>query len=129
MPELPEVETIVRDIGPYLTGRTLRNPQLHKTDVLRGISRRRLISSLDGQRVEHVSRRAKHAVLLLRNGLRLIIQPRMTGTLIVYDRTLRAAEQRYAVLEMKVGRRETFVYRDVRRLGTIHLLQEKAWLS
>ncbi len=129
MPELPEVETIVRDIAPRLTGRTLRNPQLHKTDVLRGISRRRFINCLDGQRVKCVSRRAKHAVLLLHNGLRLIIQPRMTGMLIVYDRSLLAAEQRYAVLEMKVGRRETFVYRDVRRLGTIHLLQEKAWLS
>jgi formamidopyrimidine-DNA glycosylase len=129
VPELPEVETIVRDITPHLTGRTLRNPQLHKTDVLRGISRRRFINSLDGQRVERVSRRAKHAVLLLGNGLRLIIQPRMTGTLIVYDRSLRTAERRYAVLEIKVGRRGTFVYRDVRRLGTIHLLQEKAWLS
>jgi len=129
VPELPEVETIVRDIAPHLTGRTLRNPQLHKTDVLRGVSPRRFIKALDGQRVEGVSRRAKHAVLLLHNGLRLIIQPRMTGTLIVYDRRLREAERRHAVLEVKVGRRETLVYRDVRRLGTISLLQEKAWLA
>ncbi len=111
MPELPEVETIVRDLSPRLSGRTLRNPRLHKSDVLRRVSKRRLLDSLEGSRVHNVSRRAKHVVVLLRGGLRLIIQPRMTGNLIVYDRALTDHERRYAVLEARVGRKDVLVYR------------------
>ncbi len=127
MPELPEVETIVRGLRPRLTGRTLRHPRLHKTDVLRGVSRRRLLATLAGNRIERVERRAKHVVFLLSTGHRLVIQPRMTGALIVYDRRLRQAERRYAVLEASLGGGARFVFRDVRRLGTIWLLDERGW--
>jgi formamidopyrimidine-DNA glycosylase len=127
VPELPEVETIVRDLAKRLEGRTLRNPKLHKSDVLRRVSKRRLLSSIEGQQVTRVSRRAKHAVILLGSGQRLIIQPRMTGTLIVYDRPITAEQRRYAVLEATIGRTGTFVYRDVRRLGNILLLKEREW--
>jgi formamidopyrimidine-DNA glycosylase len=127
VPELPEVETIVRDLAQRLEGRTLKDPKLHKTDVLRRVSKRRLLNSLDGQRVKAVSRRAKHAVVLLQNGLRLVIQPRMTGRLMVYDRPPDEAESRHVVLEARVGRRGRFLYHDVRRLGTIWLLKDREW--
>lgn len=129
MPELPEVETIVRDLAPLLAGRTFRQPQLHKSDVLRGVSRRRLLLTLDGNRVERLTRRAKHVVFLLASGHRMVIQLRMTGSLVVHRRPLRAAERRYAVLEVGLagGGGERLVFRDVRRLGTIHLLDERAW--
>src|SRR5437773_7619959 len=48
-----------------------------------------------GNTVEEVSRRAKHAVLRLRSGHRLVVQPRMTGSLIVHDRPLTKDESRY----------------------------------
>ena len=127
MPELPEVETIVRDLRPRLVGRTLRYPRLYHRDVLRRVSVHRLLAALRGARVEGVERRAKHAVFLLHSGLRLVIQPRMTGSLLVYRRRLREAERRYAVLEASLGRGERFVFRDVRRLGTIHLLDATQW--
>ena len=127
MPELPEVETIVRDLAPRLTRRILRDPKLYKSDVLRRVSKRRLLSSMDGQRVSSVSRRAKHLVMLLGNGLRLVIQPRMTGTIIAYDHSLTESEKRYAVLEVRVGRKTRLVYRDVRRLGTVWLLKQGEW--
>lgn len=127
MPELPEVETIVRDLRPRLVGRTLRYPRLYHTDVLRRVTERRLMAALRNARVEAVERRAKHAVFLLHTGLRLVIQPRMTGSLIVYARRLRADERRYAVLEASLGRGDRFVFRDVRRLGTIHLLDGAQW--
>jgi len=51
----------------------------------------------------------------------------MTGSLIVYDRRLTAGERQYAVLRVAVGRGAQLVYRDVRRLGTIWLLDEVGW--
>ena len=127
MPELPEVETIVRDLSPRLRGRPLRNPQLFKTDVLRGISATRFLSVLRNNRVEDVTRRAKHVVILLASGERMVVQPRMTGALIVYDHRLREDERRYVVLRAALGNGSILVYRDVRRLGTITLLDEPRW--
>jgi formamidopyrimidine-DNA glycosylase len=127
VPELPEVETIVRDLQPRLTGRAFRAPRLSHTDVLYHVSRRRLLQTIARNRIEQVSRRAKHVVVRLASGHRLIIQPGMTGNLLVYDRPLTRVERRYAVLRAGLGNGTTFVYRDVRRLGTLLLLDEPAW--
>ena len=129
MPELPEVETIVRDVTPRLVGRRIRTARLTKSDVLRRVSRRRLVETLTGNTVVHAHRRAKHAVFLLKSGHRLVVQPRMTGSLIVYDRPLTVEEARYAVLTCTLVGGHHFVYRDVRRLGTVWLLDERGWAS
>ncbi|HWW54665.1 MAG TPA: DNA-formamidopyrimidine glycosylase family protein, partial [Acidimicrobiales bacterium] len=62
MPELPEVETIVRELRPRLVGRSLHDVALSHDDVLRGVTRRRLLRGLEGASVRGLGRRAKHAV-------------------------------------------------------------------
>ena len=126
MPELPEVETIVRDIRPALVGRTLGRVSLSHDDILRGVSRRRLLRDLPGSTVESVFRRAKHAVLDF-GERRLVVQPGMTGSLIVYDRPLEPDEARYAVLRAQLDDGRELVYRDVRRIGKLRLLDPKTW--
>lgn len=126
MPELPEVETIVRDLRPALTGRRIIRAWLSHDDVLRGVTRRTLVGRLGGATIHAVSRRAKHAVLEL-GDRRLIIQPGMTGSLQVHDHDLTPDEQRYAVLRAPLDDGRTLVYRDVRRLGTLLLLDDRAW--
>jgi formamidopyrimidine-DNA glycosylase len=126
MPELPEVETIVRDIRPALVGRTLGRVSLSHDDILRGVSRRRLLSSLSGATVREVFRRAKHAVLDL-GERRLVVQPGMTGSLIVYRRPLSAEQRRYAVLRASLDNGRELVYRDIRRIGKLLLLDAKGW--
>ena len=129
MPELPEVETIVRDLAPRLEGCRIAHVHLRKTDVLRQVSKSRLIKTLTGNTIEQVSRRAKHAVFRLSSSNRMIIQPRMTGSFLVHDRPLTRAELKYAVLLCTLSDDRVFVYRDVRRLGTIWLLDEEGWIG
>ena len=126
MPELPEVETIVRDIRPALLGRRLYRVRLSHDDVLRGVTRRRLLRQLPGTTVGAVFRRAKHAVLDL-GERRLVVQPGMTGSLMVHDRPLTPDEERYAVLRASLDDGRELVYRDVRRLGTLLLLDPRGW--
>jgi formamidopyrimidine-DNA glycosylase len=126
MPELPEVETIVRDIRSALTGRRIVQASLSHDDVLRGTSRRRLLRRLTGATIRRVFRRAKHAVLELDSG-RLVIQPGMTGSLMVHRRGLTPDQAKYAVLRAKLDNGRELVYDDVRRLGTILLLDDKQW--
>jgi formamidopyrimidine-DNA glycosylase len=73
-----------------------------------------------------VFRRAKHAVLEL-GSAHLIIQPGMTGSLMVHRRPLNPDQARYAVLRARLDNGEELVYTDVRRLGTILLLDRKHW--
>lgn len=127
MPELPEVETIVRELAPRLEGHRIERVELFKRDVLRRVSRDRLLKALRRNSFVEVHRRAKHAVFRLASGHRLVVQPRMTGSLIVYDRPLTADEKRYAVLLCTLENQALFVYRDVRRLGTVWLLDERQW--
>ena len=126
MPELPEVETIVRDIRPAVLGRTVVRAALSHTDVLRGVTRPTLLRGLAGARVDDLFRRAKHAVFVM-GARRLVVQPGMTGSLVVHDRPLNEEEARYAVLRATLDDGRTLVYRDVRRLGTLLWLDARGW--
>ena len=152
MPELPEVETIVRDLRPRLVGRRIRSATLTKTDVLRKVSKPALLRALRGARVTAVTRRAKHAVFHLNGGRRMVIRLGMTGALVIQNRNLAPDELKYAVLALDLGPRPCsgarrrlrdkqngtvatatpgpglrFVYRDVRRFGSIWLLDDQGW--
>lgn len=127
MPELPEVETIVRELGPRLEGHRIAGVRLAKTDVLRRVSKPRLLKVLTGNAFDEVTRRAKHAVLRLASGHRLVIQPRMTGSLIVHEHARPKRDTTYDVLTCRLDNGHLFVYRDVRRLGTVWLLDEREW--
>ena len=118
---------MVRDLAPHVDGQRVVEATLAKTDVLRGVSRRRLLATLTGNTILDVTRRAKHAVFRLASGDRLVVQPRMTGSLMVYARPLAPPETRYAVLICRLKSGARLVYRDVRRLGTIALLDAQAW--
>lgn len=126
MPELPEVETMVRGIRPGLLGRRIVSASLSHRDVLRGVTRPRLLKALTGATVRDVTRRAKHGVIHL-DGLRFVLQPGMTGNLLIYDRPLAPDEAKYAVLRARLDNGGEFVFRDIRRIGTLLLLDQKAW--
>jgi formamidopyrimidine-DNA glycosylase len=80
MPELPEVETMVRGLRPLLTGQTLHRLRVQDPFLLEGVSAKELERRARGAKVEGVERRGKWVVLTL-GGPRgiIVIQPRMTG--------------------------------------------------
>jgi formamidopyrimidine-DNA glycosylase len=127
VPELPEVETIVRGIRPRLLGRRLVEVALLHADVLRGVTKRRLLATLQGGVIREVTRRAKHAVLRV-DAHRLVVQPGMTGALLVHRR-VRPDHERYAVLRARLDNEAVLIYRDIRRLGTLLLLDDRQWAA
>ncbi len=127
MPELPEVETIVRDLQ-HVVGRTIRSAELSHPDILRRVTRPKLLKDLPGRRIDSLTRRAKHAIFHL-GDRRLVVQPGMTGSLLVYDRALTPAELKYAVLRATLDDGRLLVYRDVRRIGKLLWLDAKGWIK
>ena len=80
MPELPEVETIRRDLEPELTGRVIVDIEVHKADiVLPPHDPDSFRQRLAGRRVVNVGRRAKYLLFHLDDGSVLQVQLRMSG--------------------------------------------------
>ena len=78
MPELPEVETLVRQLRARLVGHTIVTATLSHDNLLDGVSATDLIRELTGRTITDVSRRAKHALLHTDTNT-LDVQPGMTG--------------------------------------------------
>ena len=136
MPELPEVETIRRDLASSLRGATVGAVRLHHDDILLdGGSPSGFASAIAGRWIDEVERRGKNLVLRLGpEGLVLQSQVRMTGRFAVADpddpggRDLRAAlgfTHVAAEFDLRDGR--TLLYDDVRRLGGFRLQSAEEW--
>lgn len=122
MPELPEVETIARDLDHLVSGATIASVGVPRPDVLREVGAIALRRRVTGARIERGWRRAKLVVLDLSTGHRIVVQPRFTGALLVDDGRLDSHERAYTAVEFALADGRTLIYRDVRRLGTVTLM-------
>jgi formamidopyrimidine-DNA glycosylase len=125
MPELPETETIARDLDGAIKGRKITKVSVRKPDVLREVSARSLSKRLRDAKILRSWRRAKLVVLDLHTGDRIVVQPRFTGALLIDDGSLTAAELNYSTLRMELDDGRALHYADVRRLGTFALMSQQ----
>ena len=120
MPELPEVETVARDLqrwvaGATITGatvtweRTIRHPQPAE----------RFVAEIIGATIRRVSRRAKTVLIHLDDGRVMTVALRMTGALIVTEPGTSLDPYARVVFSLADGRE--LRYRDVRKFGRIGL--------
>jgi formamidopyrimidine-DNA glycosylase len=119
MPELPEVETVARDLRPRLVGALIRGVRVHWPRTLRSGDEVAFAQAVVGRRIVGSGRRAKLVVLDLDDGRAVTIHLKMTGQLFVVPAEV--AEDPYVrlVLELDGGRELRF--RDIRKFGRIGL--------
>ncbi len=125
MPELPETETIARDLHAEVRGAVIAAVTVERPDVVRDVAADALSPTLTGATIDRAWRRAKLVVLDLTTttGPRhLVVQPRFTGGLLVRSPTADDALGDYHCVTMTLQDGRTLVYRDVRRLGTVALM-------
>lgn len=122
MPELPETETIARDLNEAIAGRLVQSATVRKADVLREVSARTFAKRLKGATIVRSWRRAKLIVTDLSTGDRLVVQPRFTGAMIVEHSGLDPAQLEYSTLRLQLDDGRALHYCDVRRLGTVALM-------
>ena len=82
MPELPEVETIKRDLEKTILGKKITEVCVRHPGVIRQPSAKEFERELRGVGIKHILRRAKVLILELANGKSLVIHLKMTGQLI-----------------------------------------------
>ncbi len=118
MPELPEVETIRRQLAPLVEGRRLERVEILDARWSRPLAPRELADALEGRKVEKLGRRGKYLVWDLEGDVHLVQHLRMTGA-VLCDPDPEPAHTRVRI-DLGRGRRLAII--DPRRFGTGELL-------
>jgi formamidopyrimidine-DNA glycosylase len=148
VPELPEVETIRRQLAPLVEGRRLRTVEILDARWSRPLEPHELADALRGRRIERLARRGKYLVWHLDDEVHLVQHLRMTGAVLCEPRpepahvrvrielgprsaaSARAAAANGAGVSHAPGpRRQRLVIVDPRRFGTGELVLGSAALD
>ncbi len=119
MPELPEVETIRRQLAPHLEGRTIEDLEILDWRWTRPDDPAVVAHELRGALIEAVERSGKYLIWRLSGDRFLLIHLRMTGALL-FDP---AVDPPHTRVRMMLDAGHHVAYVDPRRFGTGHLVQ------
>lgn len=144
MPELPEVETIVRMLTPHVEGKRIETAELRLARMLLGVSAGNFAAALKGRKVERILRRGKY-IVVESSDCTLVIHLGMTGQLTWspsghiekagFVRTITGLEKpkgvhpvdkhTHLILHLEGG--ERVLFRDPRTFGKIILIPGRDW--
>ncbi|WP_419918277.1 bifunctional DNA-formamidopyrimidine glycosylase/DNA-(apurinic or apyrimidinic site) lyase [Candidatus Poriferisocius sp.] len=114
MPELPEVETIRRQLAPRLPGRRILAAHTHPSDKFTPAR------AATGTTIQGINRRGKYLIAPLDDGRELIIHLGMTGSLMVMaESSPERNEDPYIRAWWQLDHGESLIFRDIRRFGRI----------
>jgi formamidopyrimidine-DNA glycosylase len=133
MPELPEVETVVRGLRPHLAGQKIAQAQVFSTKIRIPIPKT-LVSDLVGARILDVERRAKYIYVHLDRDITMVIHLGMTGSVILTknkaDKTATAfAAKRHDHLWVRFEDGTEIVFSDPRRFGVLTSMATKTLIE
>jgi len=135
MPELPEVESVRRQLEPALVGRRFESVRIDDPRLVRPYESAEVAGELEGERVAAVERRGKYLVVRFESGRVLLIHLRMTGNVLHVPSVpsvppgapaRAAADLSHSRAVVKLDDGSDVVYRDVRRFGTWLLVEPDA---
>ena len=125
MPELPEVETVVRDLRTAgLAGRRIAHARVFWNKTIARPSPARFVREIRGLSIRRLARRGKFVVLELSQGFTLLVHLRMSGHLDVLPPGTRPRRHDRVVLRLDDGRQVHF--EDTRKFGRVWLARDPA---
>ena len=113
MPELPEVETIRRQLAPALEGRRLEHIEVIDPRWSEPAPPEAIADALDGRTIERLGRRGKYLIMSMEDDVHLVMHLRMTGNLLLTDE-----EPKHTRVRMELDDGQKLLFVDVRRFGT-----------
>jgi formamidopyrimidine-DNA glycosylase len=117
MPELPEVETIRRQLAPALVGRVLHRLEVLDPRWCDPAPPEELAAATEGRTIEAVTRRGKYLTLELTDEVYVVMHLRMTGNLLLVKPTDDDPARRHLRVRFEIGD-ERLLFVDQRRFGT-----------
>jgi len=117
MPELPEVETIVRQLQTQIVDKGIKKIEILRDDQWKKNQPREVEKMLKNERIKQIRRRAKFILIDFHSGGQLIIHLRMTGKLIWHPGKPRIDKFTRTILYFTDG--SSLQFNDTRALGTL----------
>lgn len=121
MPELPEVETIARELGPHLVGRVILSADVLWARTLAVPSPKKFRELVKNQKITGVSRRAKFLILELET-YNLLIHLRMSGDLTMRKGRIKPEKHDRMLINLSGGR--TLAFNDTRKFGRVWFVED-----
>ncbi len=119
MPELPEVETVMRGLQPVLEGATIAKATAY-TPKLRIDIPSDFTARLTGNTVTRLKRRSKYILMEMQDGLIMILHLGMSGKITIFDKHLTAPPRiKHDHIELITTTGATVRYNDARRFGML----------
>ena len=118
MPELPEVETVVRGLRAPLIGRTIRDVWYDWPKVIATPSPDKFVERIKGQTFQAINRRAKYIVCELDHDI-LAIHLKMTGRLFPWDSP--EMPDKWVHFRLLLDNHQYLCFSDARRFGRVYL--------
>src|SRR5215203_2163138 len=103
MPELPEVETYVRELAPELTGRKITAARVYWSRTIAEPLAEEFPARIAGLGFDRFDRRGKYMLLGLSDGSTLIVHLRMTGKLLILPNDTETNKHTHVVMELDNG--------------------------
>lgn len=142
MPELPEVEGLVRELAPEAIGRTIEDITISpivieskergREAIVKGLSTQQFVDEMKGMTIRNVTRRSKYIYFTVeKNGQSFLLVSHlgMTGAWFAVDRIEDVIEEkfrRHIHVTFKMTDGGFLVYSDIRRFGELRLLNVEA---
>lgn len=121
MPELPEVETVVRGLNQTILSRQINSVQVFRNDLIAPLSPEEFADRLTGHTIQAVTRRAKYILFHLSPSLWLLAHLRMTGKFIITS-PLPKPDKHHRIW-FHLDNNSLMIFNDLRCFGTLELVE------
>ncbi|MGI6509588.1 MAG: DNA-formamidopyrimidine glycosylase [Erysipelotrichaceae bacterium] len=125
MPELPEVETVVRTLEKQLGNKTIKEVKVYWDNIIANVTATEFSSALKNQKVERYGRRGKFLIFTLTDYI-LVSHLRMEGKFFIYP--LNTIKNKHTHVIFKLEDAEVH-YNDVRKFGKFYLYKKQENLA
>lgn len=123
MPELPEVETIVRELSRNIINAEIIDIKVNYKKIIDSPTSTDFINIIKKQKIIQISRRGKYIIFHLSKGFFLIIHLRMTGKIIINKIDIKPTKHDHIIFYL--NNNKNIFYNDTRKFGRFYLTKNK----
>jgi len=125
MPELPEVETIRRQLYEKILNKKIKNVEILEAKMLQGISAKNFKKIISGKKIKNIFRRGKLLVFELSCNYYLVIHLKLTGQLIFQSKKEKDKKKKYTYFIYTFSDGDKLLHNDLRKFGYVRLLKKE----
>lgn len=125
MPELPEAETIKKDLEPWVVGKTIKKVEIKLPRIIRtSKSATDVKKRAEGRKIESIRRRGKAIIFGLDSGDAAVVRLGMTGQLLLSSKANPKEQDKYDHVVFTFADGDQLYFKDWRQFGLFFVTEE-----